>query len=82
MGFDDLCLYLPLLHWFKFSEGIVVESETCICGFDNAGFVMGTSSTLFNQFLLKVYQTVFSSFIISTLRNILADIGEANFNFA
>ncbi|KAF3143468.1 Lysophospholipase 1 [Orbilia oligospora] len=37
----------------NFSQGVVVRNEQCIRGFDNAGFVMGTSSSLFNQFLLN-----------------------------
>ena len=30
---------------------------TCIGGYDNAGYIMGTSSTLFNQFLLQINTT-------------------------
>lgn len=38
----------------KFSNGVVPQQGECVRGFDNAGFVMGTSSTLFNQFLLTL----------------------------
>ncbi|KAG0645544.1 Phospholipase B 1 [Hyphodiscus hymeniophilus] len=54
----------------NFSGGIIPDSEQCIRGFDNVGYVMGTSSTLFNQFLLQLNTTVASQ----TLRNIFQDI--------
>jgi hypothetical protein len=41
-------------------------------------FVVGTSSTLFSQFLLEVNKTDIPSFIITALRTILTDLGEAN----
>ncbi|KAK6204442.1 phospholipase B [Scheffersomyces amazonensis] len=33
------------------SNGVPVDSNKCVEGFDNAGFIMGTSSSLFNEFL-------------------------------
>ena len=41
----------------NFSRGTLPAGEQCVRGFDNAGYVMGTSSSLFNQFLLQVNQT-------------------------
>lgn len=38
----------------NFSQGILPDTVKCVRGFDNAGYVMGTSSSLFNQFLLQV----------------------------
>jgi lysophospholipase len=38
----------------NFTDGILPDSESCIRGFDNAGFVMGTSSSLFNQVILYI----------------------------
>ncbi|KAJ5429958.1 Acyl transferase/acyl hydrolase/lysophospholipase [Penicillium cf. griseofulvum] len=40
-------------------------------GFDNAGFVIGTSSTLFNQFLLRINTTSLPSFVKDVFTNIL-----------
>ncbi|KAL9098301.1 MAG: hypothetical protein Q9163_006020 [Psora crenata] len=40
----------------NFSAGSLLEGADCVRGFDNAGFVMGTSSSLFNQFLLDANQ--------------------------
>ena len=37
----------------NFSNGSISRDGSCIRGLDNAGFVMGTSSSLFNQFLLQ-----------------------------
>ena len=37
----------------KFSNGELSPSEACIRDFDNAGYIMGTSSSLFNQGLLQ-----------------------------
>lgn len=37
-----------------FSAGSVPDDESCVRGFDNAGFVMGTSSSLFNFVLMDL----------------------------
>lgn len=50
----------PSLHGFaplkyigsRFDNGEIPNNESCVRGFDNAGFVMGTSSSLFNQIVL------------------------------
>lgn len=39
------------------TAGQVSAGAQCVVGFDNAGFVMGTSSSLFNQILLQVNST-------------------------
>lgn len=36
------------------SNGLPVNGSRCISGFDNSGFLMGTSSSIFNQFLLTI----------------------------
>ncbi|PLB46227.1 lysophospholipase Plb1 [Aspergillus steynii IBT 23096] len=41
----------------RFIGGKLPSKEKCVRGFDNAGFVMGTSSSLFNQFLLNINDT-------------------------
>ncbi|OJD13164.1 hypothetical protein AJ78_06348 [Emergomyces pasteurianus Ep9510] len=38
----------------KFVAGSLPPSESCVRGFDNAGFIIGTSSSLFNQLLLQL----------------------------
>lgn len=39
------------------SNGKPITEGKCIAGFDNTGFITGTSSTLFNQFLLHINST-------------------------
>lgn len=38
----------------NFTGGDLVMGAKCVRGFDNVGYVMGTSSSLFNQFVLQV----------------------------
>ncbi|ROV95014.1 hypothetical protein VMCG_08359 [Cytospora schulzeri] len=37
----------------NFSGGVVPDDGNCVEGFDNAGYIMGTSSSLFNDFLTE-----------------------------
>ena len=41
----------------NFTGGSIPNDQQCVRGFDNAGFVMGTSSSLFNQFFLQINDT-------------------------
>jgi lysophospholipase len=59
----------------NFSDGIVPSNGQCVEGFDQAGFVMGTSSTLFNQFLLQLNSTSIPSFVVPVITDILTAIG-------
>ena len=59
----------------NFSEGVVPSDGNCVEGFDQAGFVMGTSSTLFNQFLLQINGTSLPSFVVTAVSDILTDLG-------
>lgn len=52
------------------SDGIPVNG-TCVGGFDNAGFIMGTSSSLFNQFVLQINTTSLTSAVKSIITSIL-----------
>lgn len=38
----------------KFDNGKLADDAACINGFDNVGYVMGTSSSLFNQIILRI----------------------------
>ncbi|OAA69096.1 lysophospholipase precursor [Cordyceps fumosorosea ARSEF 2679] len=47
--------FVPLKYTgSKFDNGTLPSSEKCINGFDNVGYVMGTSSSLFNQIILRM----------------------------
>ncbi|KAK0347300.1 Lysophospholipase 1 [Friedmanniomyces endolithicus] len=52
----------------NFSAGTTL-SDQCVTGFDNVGFVMGTSATLFNQVLTRVNGTNTTSLFSSALQD-------------
>lgn len=66
----------------NFSAGAVLDNEKCVEGFDQVGYVMGTSSTLFNQFILQINSTALPDFLQSIFTRILGDIGEDNNDIA
>ncbi|KAI1384104.1 lysophospholipase catalytic domain-containing protein [Hypoxylon trugodes] len=67
----------------NFSGGSVPNDGHCVEGFDSFSFVMGTSSTLFNQFLLQnLSDTSIPSIVVDALRAILTDIGDNNDDIA
>jgi lysophospholipase len=66
----------------NFSAGVLPKGEKCVRGFDNAGLIMGTSSSLFNEGLLMVNNSAFPSFLKTTFNSILGKIGDANEDIA
>ncbi|CCE64873.1 hypothetical protein TPHA_0J00500 [Tetrapisispora phaffii CBS 4417] len=58
------------------TNGTPVVEGQCIEGFDNTGFIMGTSSSLFNQFLLQINSTSIPSFLKSLFTDYLNDLAE------
>ncbi|KAJ5825636.1 hypothetical protein N7474_002774 [Penicillium riverlandense] len=66
----------------NFSAGTLPKGQQCARGFDNAGFVMGTSSSLFNQAFLQLNNTDGSQVVKNSLEKILGAIGEANNDIA
>ncbi|CAI7625994.1 unnamed protein product [Penicillium pancosmium] len=62
----------------NFSAGALPTDQQCVRGFDNAGFIMGTSSSLFNQAFLMVNNTEASKAMKNSVNRILSSIGEAN----
>ena len=57
----------------KVSDGESLNG-TCVSGFDNAGFIMGTSSSLFNQFVLRINTTSLLSTFKSLISSFLEDL--------
>lgn len=47
------------------------ESSQCVSNFDNAGFIMGTSSTLFNQLVLRLPNMGLSSILKTVIQKLL-----------
>ncbi len=63
----------------NFTNGTIDPSGGCISGVDNGGFVMGTSSSLFNQAFLQIDKTSgMPDFLLSALNQTLAEIGQEN----
>lgn len=57
----------------NFSNGALSSSDKCAKGFDNAGFIMGTSSSLFNQGLIQTKNS--DGFMDKLLTKFLEDVG-------
>lgn len=62
----------------NFSGGVVPSNGKCVRGFDSASFIMGTSSSLFNIFLLQNISAVDSipSFVTNLVVSILTDLSD------
>ncbi|GFG02445.1 hypothetical protein IFM5058_00939 [Aspergillus udagawae] len=60
----------------RFDNGQLASGESCVRGFDNAGFVMGTSSSLFNQFILRLNTTDLPDLVKSAFSKILTGLGQ------
>ncbi|XXH03089.1 hypothetical protein Hte_009479 [Hypoxylon texense] len=60
----------------NFSAGSIPDDGHCVRGFDSYSFVMGTSSSLFNSFLLQnLSDTSIPSVVVDALEAILTDLG-------
>ncbi|CAI6315661.1 unnamed protein product [Periconia digitata] len=67
----------------NFSQGSVPDGQGCVRGFDNGGFVMGTSSSLFNNIILSLPtgETI-PDFLMNAIRGVLGSIGDNNDDIA
>jgi lysophospholipase len=75
--------FVPLKYLgSKFVSGSIPSNESCIGGFDSAGFVIGTSSTLFNQFLLQLNTTSLPTFVKNIFTDILEKLDKADDDIA
>ena len=66
----------------NFTNGVLPTDQQCVRGFDNAGYIMGTSSSLFNQFLLQVNETSIPTAFKTIANKILTNLGQANNDIA
>ncbi|KAJ5774089.1 hypothetical protein N7457_008985 [Penicillium paradoxum] len=66
----------------RFEGGMLPKNESCISGFDSAGFVIGTSSTLFNQFLLRINTTSLPDFVKDVFGSIFTKLDESQNDIA
>ncbi|EPS30585.1 hypothetical protein PDE_05537 [Penicillium oxalicum 114-2] len=65
-----------------FNGGSIPSSAPCVRGFDNAGFIIGTSSSLFNQFILQLNTTSLPTFVKNIFANILGKLDKADNDIA
>lgn len=65
-----------------FINGSLPHNENCVRGFDNPGFVIGTSSSLFNQFLLQLDTTSLPSFVKDILLGVFQRSDKADKDIA
>jgi lysophospholipase len=79
-----LAAFAPLRYvGSDFENGTIKRDGECTAGVDNAGFVMGTSSSLFNQAFLQIGKAEnVPEFFLEAINNTLADIGEENRDIA
>ncbi|KAI5468054.1 lysophospholipase catalytic domain-containing protein [Mariannaea sp. PMI_226] len=73
----------------EFENGQLPKDKSCVRGFDNAGYVMGTSSSLFNQIILYLNDDNSSyvpdnvpHFAIDAVKDILKALGSDNDDIA
>ncbi|KAH7232933.1 lysophospholipase catalytic domain-containing protein [Fusarium tricinctum] len=80
----ELAAFAPLKYvGSDFDNGTIKRGGYCIAGLDNAGFVMGTSSSLFNQAFLQIGKVEnVPDFLVKAINNTLADIGDENRDIA
>lgn len=92
LGSSDSSLdgFVPLRYvGSKFDGGELPDAEACVNGFDNVGFVMGTSSSLFNQFVLYLKDKnsgyvppEVPGFIVDAITSLLGSLGDSNNDIA
>ena len=58
------------------SNGTPYNQTACFTGFDNGGFVLGTSSSLFNQFILRLNSTGVTGVLYRLAQSILTNLDE------
>ena len=65
-----------------FSSGVLPDGQSCVRGFDHAGFVMGTSSSLFNQFLVNLNGTSVPEAFRTAIAKVLIDLNKTSNDIA
>lgn len=66
----------------NFSAGVTLKDGTCVRGFDQFGYVMGTSSSLFNQFILQLNSTGASGVLLNAAMSALSNLNESENDIA
>ncbi|KAF7514107.1 hypothetical protein GJ744_004432 [Endocarpon pusillum] len=66
----------------NFSGGVVTNDAACVVGFDNVGFIMGTSSSLFNAIVAQADSADLSQPVRDVLAQALTSVGAENEDIA
>jgi lysophospholipase len=67
----------------NYSGGVLPGSESCVRGYDSASFVLGTSSSLFNEFMLGLgNSTAVPSVLKDPLMSVLSEFSDSNEDIA
>ncbi|EGR44214.1 phospholipase-like protein [Trichoderma reesei QM6a] len=92
MGSSDPTVngYVPLKYaGSRFINGSLPKNESCMVGFDNVGYIMGTSSSLFNQIVLylrddrsQYVPKGVPDFVVKILAGVLTVLGNENNDIA
>ena len=77
MGSWDPTLFgmAPLKYVGSNFQNGKISGDECVTGFDNAAFIMSTSSTLFNVVVAKLLET-HKNGILATVTNWIHDLAE------
>ena len=82
-SFDpQLHAFTPLKYIGTNVTAGVPDNKTCVAGFDNAGFVVGTSSSLFNQLIFQVDSTDLLDPIRKVAESVLGTLADAEADIA
>ncbi|RCK66268.1 Lysophospholipase 3 [Candida viswanathii] len=76
-SFSDVQYLGSVVH-----DGDPNNTDVCVQNFDNAGFIMGTSSSLFNQVLLQLDNYSINSVIKLILQRILVNASKSEYDIA
>jgi len=66
----------------NFSGGVIPDGAECRRGYDQVGYVLGTSSSLFNTFLLNINNTEVPDVLKNVLTGVLEKLGSGNDDIA
>ncbi len=58
------------------SQGAPIVSNSCVAGYDNAGLVLGTSSSIFNGISLLVNKIPFKGLLYDLVHNVWSNLGQ------
>ncbi|RCI16155.1 hypothetical protein L249_1817 [Ophiocordyceps polyrhachis-furcata BCC 54312] len=90
MGSSDFSLsgYVPLKYTgSRFDNGMLPSNERCIGGYDNIGFILATSASVFNEAVGRLVNGTekpkdIPGFAVSGLKKILNELGKKNNDIA